>query len=236
MTEEVIRRVAIVIPVHNDFECFKDSIDSIINSTMIHSYEIVIIESGSTDGAKEYADLLPKIYPNIKFVIIHTPLLGPLDAMQRGFQYGIDNKCHIYFTQTDVIHHKLYQADWLCEYIMTAQNPNVGLVSCYGGGGISGPSYYEGVRWIGAWSMFVPYRTLIKVGKYDENYEIGHGVDIDYTVAVQKAGLYVIELPFWVEHHRKTMSHSDGRKDIHEIALRNGIYFRKKFSLGEFAK
>jgi len=55
------RKPLIGIPVYNDLECLKEMIQSLLSSTNYFD-KILIVESESTDGTKEYCDNLEKTY------------------------------------------------------------------------------------------------------------------------------------------------------------------------------
>lgn len=222
------------IPVYNDLECFKLAVRTLFESTN-YPFTLVIIESGSTDGSREYADALPYGYPDRKIEVIHTPKEGPLKAYNRLFQLAKERKCDLYLTQTDTIHYKLYRRDWLDMMNQVARYPQVGAVICLNSGGISGPEYIDKFEWIGGWSSYFPHRTLKLVGDYDGNFPTGqYGVDVDHTYRIFKAGLKVICINYWIDHHMMNAREHDNHPDTEEHKRLCAEYFRKKHKLGEF--
>ena len=56
--------ISIVIPVYNNKDRIRKSIESIINQTY-QDIEIVMVDDGSTDGSQLICDQLVERYPNI---------------------------------------------------------------------------------------------------------------------------------------------------------------------------
>jgi GT2 family glycosyltransferase len=221
----------VFIPVHNDFEYFRATIESIMNSTN-YPFRLLIIESESTDGSKEYSDALPFLYPERDIEIIHTKKEGPLRACQQAFEIAIERKCDLFLTQTDVIFPKLFRRDWFDLLVNGKNFPDCGMVTCLNGGGSSN-DYLDGVRFVGTWCMYIPFNTLNKIGKLDENYEFGVGIDVDYTYRVVSSGLSIYFSNFWVDHHHLTAHVNEDRLDIKEIKNRSIEYFRRKYGKGD---
>jgi glycosyltransferase involved in cell wall biosynthesis len=217
------RKPLIGIPVHNDLECFREMISSLINSTSYFD-KIIIIESESTDGTKEFCDNLQRQYRFIE--VIHTKKEGPLNAYNRLFELAIKLGKDLFLTQTDVIFPKLYKRDWLKIMSDIAQLEGVGAVIPINGGGISGPDYVDGFLWMGGWASYYPIEILNKVGGYDDMPN-GWGVDIDHSYRISKIGK-IVQFNYWVDHHmsndRVHDSDEKGKKDASR-------YFKLKWGL-----
>jgi GT2 family glycosyltransferase len=221
--------VIIGCPVHNDLEAFRNAISTFMNSTQA-DYKIVIIESESTDGTKEYCDELAK---NPKIEVIHTKREGPLKAYNQLFQIAKERGEDLLLIQTDVTFFKLYKRDWLNEMIEIAKDERIGAVVTINYGGISGPDYLDGFKWIGGWCSYITNRAIQKVGGFDENYPKGWGVDIDLTYAILNAGLHIFKLDYWVEHHMSNERlHDTQNFEENEKAKKEaGKYFRNKWGI-----
>jgi len=218
----------IVIPVYNDLKYFKIAVDSLINSTD-YPFMLIIIESESTDGSAEYADSLKTLYPSTEIEIIHTKKEGPMKAMNLGFKLALERKRDLYFTQTDAQHFRLCDRDWLMEYVLLSEVNDCGMITCHGGGGISGPNYVQGFNWVGGWSTYIPYKTIEKFGGYDENFKIGWGADIEYSWRMVANGLRIYRIDYWVNHHRHTAHTNDKNPLIGNIDAENALYFQTKY-------
>lgn len=154
--------VSIILPVSNSMPHLKAMIDSLYNSTNF-PFRLIIIESESKDGTKQYVDNLFEEKDNVE--VYHTKKRGLVKAIN----YGI-KKCDtdVYLTQDDVIHFRLYGRDWLFDMWKVSQNQKVGLVIPSNGGGISGEDYIKGFKWAGTWSLYIPRKTINKLKYYEE--------------------------------------------------------------------
>lgn len=214
--------VAIIMPVHNSKQYLQIALDCIINRTK-YPFKIILIESESTDGTDKVCDYYAAEFDNVE--VYHTKKEGIPKALNYGIMMAGD--CDIYLTQDDVLHPRLYNRDWLNEMVKISKNKDCGMVISINAGGISGPTYYDGMPWAGTWSTFIPQKTIKKIGLFDEKFSPGMGDDIDYSYRVQKSGLKIYQANFWVDHHRTT-EHFCDRKDI-EIS--HAEYFKRKWDL-----
>lgn len=214
--------VAIVMCTHNGGENIKHAIRNIVQNT-IYPYKLIIVESESTDGTDKIVDAWAEVRENIE--VYHTKKKGLIKAMNFGIEKAGD--LDVYFTQDDVIIPRLYKRDWLHTLVEISKMDKCGLVTTIRGGGISGPDYIDGFRWVGTWSLFIPRKTINLIGKFDENFNPGCGDDIDYSYRVCKSGLIIYEANFWVDHHR-TGEHFN---ESEEIKKEHCYYFKKKHKL-----
>jgi glycosyltransferase involved in cell wall biosynthesis len=217
--------VAIVIPVHNSKHYLQIAIDCILNRTQ-YPFKIILIESESTDGTAELCDTYAEQNENIE--VYHTPKEGIVKAINFGIDMAGD--LDVYLTQDDVLHPRLYKRDWLKEMVSISKVKGCGAVMSINAGGVSGPTYLEGLPWAGTWSLFIPRKTINKIGKFDEKFSPGCGDDIDYSYRIFKAGLLIFQANFWVDHHRST-EHFCDRQQLQDDHAK---YFRQKWKLGEF--
>lgn len=221
-------KLIIGVPVHNDFKYLNMMIDSLWRSTSAFD-QIVFIESESTDGSKEYCDMMAKTDNRVR--VIHTNKEGPLKAYNKLFQIALDEEADLFLTQTDVIFPRLLNRDWLNEMKVIAQHPDIGAVTCTNGGGVSGPSALEGFRWLGGWCSYYPFKTIQAVGGYDENFPNGYAVDIDHTYKIFKAGLKIFYLDYWVDHHQMNSREHDNNPESEKMKKEANEFFKKKWGL-----
>lgn len=222
------------IPVYNNLEGLKYAFYTFLNSTMVRD-KIILLESESTDGSAEFCDELAKFYTFVE--VIHTKKEGPLLAYNRLFQIAKERKEDLFLTQTDVIFPRKFNCDWLVEMKRIAtEREDCGMVTCYGGGGQSGPDFITGFYWVGAWCTYIPYRTIEKLGGYDMKIPLGIGCDIAYTYDIQQIGLQVYVIDYWVNHtpNYETGHEHEHRDDIQQQYKNAYIYLRKKYKIGEF--
>lgn len=218
-------KVAIILPVSNSMPYLEPMIKSLYSSTKF-PFKLIIIESESTDGTKEYVDGLGKasLLPGYEIEVHHTKKEGLVKAINYGIE--VAGNLDVYLTQDDVIHFKLYGRDWLLEMYELAQKKHIGIVSSHGGVGISGKDYIDGMRWAGTWNTYIPRSTISKIGKFDEN--MGPGDDIDYCYRVGLAKLKGAIIDYWVQHHRLT---EHGDVDSEKKQKKMSRYFKKKWKI-----
>lgn len=219
--------VLIVMPVHNDLDSFRATVESIQRST-ISDYTLLIIESESTDGSSQLSDWLARTKDNIE--VIHTPKEGPLVAYNLGFQEAINRKMDLFMSQTDVIYPKLYKRDWL-EMLSEAAKHHGCVATCINGGGTSGPSYVDGLPWLGGWCTYVPYKILKDVGLFDKNFPNGYGVDIDWSYRLSQKGYGVFKINYWVDHHMMNSREHDNNPNTEQMKQDAAKYFKVKHEL-----
>lgn len=215
--------ISVIIPVMNSGRFLELTVQSLLNSTNFIE-EIILIESESTDGTDKICDKL-SIKPKVR--VYHTKREGITKAINYGISQA-NPQNDIFLTQDDVIFPKMFERDWLELFHKVAEEKNVGLLTTLNGSGLSGPSYLDNFEWFGTWALYIPRKTIIRVGILDEEFSPGPGDDIDYSYRVQKADLIRLKLDYWVDHHRKTENFND---HLEEIKQRNSKYFKKKHGI-----
>ena len=231
-----MNKTTIIMPVHNSGENLKPAVESILRSTAYFD-SFLLIDDGSTDGSEKLVDFFANNYKNVH--ALHLPVREKpkeydgrlIKVINVGIKFAKDSD--IYITHDDVIHFKLYKADWLFGMKELAENEDCGLVTSINGGGVSDQTYLNNFNWIGTWSMYIPKRTIKKIGLFDENFIVGD--DIDYTYRVVKEGLKCYLCDFWVDHHRQTNHQYSDKKSKMEkcvaygkLADKSGKYFKEK--------
>lgn len=210
------------IPVFKDHASFEAMINSLAQSTAFYD-RILIVES---DGDIEYWN--GWIGKNME--IIHTGKDGPLKAYNKLFEIARKENKDLLITQTDVLFPRLYNRDWLEIMADRAQNPKIGLVIPVNGGGTSGPTYLDGLPWVGGWCTYISKKCWEIFKGYDENYSAGYGVDIDMTYQiVQKYGIYMLD--YWVDHHKQNAREHDNNPDSEKHKEEAAAYFREKWQI-----
>lgn len=218
--------VNIIIPCRNSGDSLAMTLNSIIKC-FEHPYKILLIESESTDGTAEYCNMMANTYPE-KIEVHHIQAEGTTLAINYGIRCAGDSD--VLLTQDDVIFHNFLGRDLLFDMVEVSKNADCGIVTVKNGGGVSGEMYLKDFKWIGTWCMFIPRKTITKIGMLDEVLNPGDGDDIDYTMNVYKNNLQVYELDLFVEHHRR-FNINQHEHESQKIKKRNATYFRKKWGL-----
>lgn len=222
--------VTIILPCYNSNKHLSAAVDSIRDNTEYPNWKLYLIESESNDGTAELCDDYVKCNNNI--FVFHTKREGITKAINFGISKA-DPQSDVYLTQDDVIIPKLYGRDWLTELVKISKQENCGAVTTINAGGISGPSYLDGFKWTGTWSLYIPRKTINKIGILDENFSPGPGDDVDYSYRIAQAGLNILQANFWVDHHRMTENFND---KIEDVKKRNAEYFREKHHIANWSK
>lgn len=217
-------KVAIVLCFRNSGIYLADAVSSILSSTN-HPFKLILIDGGSTDLSKDTADYFSKIDNRVE--VHHIENLGYVKAMNYGIQKAGD--LDVYITQDDVIHNKLYGRDWLSVLNKLAKSEDCGLITTIAGGGFSGPEYLNKFYWFGTWSLYIPQRTIKRVGLFDENFNPGYGDDIEYTLRIGLSGLKLYTADFWVDHHRIANTELKNEDVKKELTKKHAEYFREKY-------
>jgi len=216
-------KISIILPLHNSMPHVFPMIKALYESTN-YPFRLIIIEAESTDGTAELVDTLKKDpkYPNVEVYHIKK------STLPYAINYGIKKAGtdDVYITQDDVIHFRLYGRDWLMDYHDYSKRDRTGALTCIRGMGISDESYIKGLKWVGTWAVYIPRKTIDKVGLYDE--QMGPGDDIDYSYRIFNNGLKIGVLDFWVQHHRLT---EHGDVDTQKKQAKMAKYFRSKWRL-----
>lgn len=230
-----VKPVVVVMPAYNPGECLKLTIDSLFKSTK-HPFKLIIVESESTDGTAKCCDEYAK--KNKRIEVIHTKKEGVTKAVNTGIRAAGDSD--VFLTQCDVIFPKQYSDDWLSDMAEASKVERCGVITCHGGGGVSGPDYLEGFSWVGTWCMYIPRRTINEVGIFDEETFCGPGDDIDYSYRLYLAKKVIFVINYWVDHHRQQdYQVNDPKQKYVPIQKANGELFKKKYGLynqSEFIK
>lgn len=217
--------VSIIMPVRNNIIETNDAIESIVKNTGYSNWELIIIESESTDKTDELCDLWQEEYSD-RIRVFHTKKEGITKAINKGIKEAGNND--VMLTQNDVILPNLYGRDWLTEMVKGIKKEKCGIVTTIHAGGTAGQLYVNDFQWAGTWSLLIPRTTLNKIGNFDENFSPGPGDDIDFSYRVAKAGLRIYIANFWVDHHRQTENFND---NLEFRKMQNAGYFRKKHSI-----
>jgi len=156
--------VVILICCKNSGENIKHTIKSIFDSTK-YPFKLILIDAESNDGTDKVIDTWAEQFPE-KVIAYHIKDCGFIGAINYGLKKAGD--LDVYLTQDDVIFNKLYKRDWLQILATASKIEDAGLVTTINGGGVSGPTYIDGLNWVGTWSMFIPKKTRDKIKYYEE--------------------------------------------------------------------
>ena len=88
--------ISVIIPVYNTEKYLSSCIDSIIGQTNV-SFEIILVDDGSSDSSPSICDTYANKYDNIK--VFHIKNSGPATARNKGFRVAQGE--YVTFTDSD---------------------------------------------------------------------------------------------------------------------------------------
>lgn len=226
--------VVIAIPNWNRAELLRKCIESILAKTKYQRYRICVYEQGSTDGSREYLQMLGDRVDviwgttNVGFVAANNAIISRYPKWDLVF---LNNDTEV----TD---------DWLESLVSTAYKAdNIGLVGsklvysdgrlqeagsqvfrdgstrAYGKFGDQWDSEFSQLRevdYCSAACLFAKRRVLDLAGGLDEQYSPAYYEDVDLAFAVKAAGFKVIYEPrSTVIHHEHATSGGSARERMH---------------------
>jgi GT2 family glycosyltransferase len=183
-----VRRVAIIIPTWNNIQYLTMTIRSLRERTDGQDYRLIVVPNGCTDGTwhwcqKEGIETVP-----------FNQSIGFVKATNAGME-KVQPGEHVLLLNDDV---RITDPGWL--FTLTRMlDENVGAV-----GPVSNfvmgsqdfrwdnlPRVHEAPFLIG-FCMMISEKAFARVGKLDEAYGIGTNDDLDYSLAIRKAGLKLL--------------------------------------------
>lgn len=78
--------ISIIIPVYNELKFLRECVNTVINQNFNESYEIILVDDGSNNGAEKDCDIIALHYDYIK--VIHKQNEGLSAARLTGLKYA----------------------------------------------------------------------------------------------------------------------------------------------------
>lgn len=209
--------VSIIVPTRNQVELLRTTIDGIVQRTDYGSYEILVVDNGSTDGAalRYLASLGPPVHVHRwPHAFNYSAINNFAVRMARGEQ--------LLFLNNDV---EVIRPDWLTAMLEYSQFPSVGVVGAkllYSDGTIQHAGVvlkrtgvaHHAFRWaprevlgvprladlprncsaVTAACMLIPRRIFEEVGGFDEELRVVLN-DIDLCLRIRERGYSVVYTP-----------------------------------------
>ncbi|MCR4784624.1 MAG: glycosyltransferase [bacterium] len=229
-------KISVVVPTFNRADKLKEVLPTLLNQTMpSDEYEILLCDSGSTDGTAELVDGLGA--PNLHL------LTGPNQGRSGARNRGIDQAQGeiVLFTDADILadpnllalhlrYHEAHpgnavvgneiQVKSLEEYQLFSQDP-------------AAHSRHKSTRRFLPWHYFltgnasVPRDLLIKVGKFDISFQ-GYGhEDLELGYRLIKAGLKIYYAPNAINYHWHPVTFEEQKKRMHMAGHSTVRFYRK---------
>jgi glycosyltransferase involved in cell wall biosynthesis len=231
--------LTVVIPTYNRLDTLRHVVPSLLRSTLrAERYEIVVADSNSNDGTREYLAGVAREYPRVR----HFP--GPYTgrAMARNAGIAAARGEIVMFTDADIIaspdllerhldHHLRkrdiavvgmeLQVSSLDEYERLRAHPSERR-----------PLHPDGRKRL-SWLYFltgnasVRRSDLVRLGAFDENFT-GYGhEDLELGYRLQKAGITIVYEPRAIDYHWHPVPYAE-QKDKMKLAGRSTVRFYRK--------
>ena len=113
--------ISVIIPVYNVEQYLKRCVDSVLHQENV-SFEIILVDDGSTDSSGKICDEYAAKHPEIK--CIHTPNAGPSTAKNVGYDIATGN--YIAFIDSD----DEIKPDMLNQMLQSGYQHNADIVCC----------------------------------------------------------------------------------------------------------
>ncbi len=251
-------KVTIVIPTKDKVEVLKTCVNSIINNTEYHNYEIIIVDNRSEEEVthKYYADL----EKNVKIKILNYEHPFNYSSIN-NYAVSKANSEYILFLNNDI---EVMSSEWLSAMLEHIQRDGVGAVGAkllypndtiqhagvvtgiIGNPPIAGhahrhfprchPGYFTRIQIIQnsgavtAACMMTRKSIFEKVGGLDEKNLAVAFNDIDYCLELRKNGYLIVYTPYAEMYHHESLSR--GHEDTPEKQqrfLREVAFMREKW-------
>lgn len=218
--------VSVIIPVFNNLNLTRACVDSLLRDLDRPSYELIIIDNGSTDGTKDYLNELMKRTDHTQdnlIPIFNETNLGVAPAWNQGLKVATGE--HIAILNNDIMVSK----SWMRSLLWAMEYHKLDLISPFAQ---TGPLHYDlesralkfteknlGKVWYeyDFCTFLMPLKTFQCVGLFDENYKIGGYEDTDYAYRMNEAGLkYGVTGASYIHHFgSSTLESFKKQGDLH---------------------
>jgi GT2 family glycosyltransferase len=235
-------KISIIIVTYNNLEYTKMCLESIFKNTEYPSYEIILVDNGSSDGTVMFLEDYKSNHNNI-FVLKNSSNLGFAVANNLGVNASIGDT--LVFLNNDT----LVTPGWLhCLLYHLENNPNAGMVGPVTNGignearididytdledingfaarraqRFSGVSFE--IRVLALYCSMISRSLFLSLGGLDERYQVGMFEDDDLALKIQHAGLKLLcAEDVFIHHFHKISFNQFTDQEFHRIFQENKI-------------
>jgi len=244
----MIPQISVVIPTYNRIDTLQHVIPSLLRQDLrADRYEIVVADSNSNDGTREYLAGIAREYPRVR----HVP--GPYTGRAQARNAGIEaaRGAIVMFTDADIIASADLVSRHLAHHEARERIAVVGMELQVG-------SYEEYERLFArpderrplhpssrkrlSWLYFLTGNAsarrsdLDRAGRFDENFT-GYGhEDLELGYRLEKAGVRIVYDPLAIDYHWHPVPYAE-QKEKMKLAGRSTVrFFRKHPAFGVRAR
>ncbi|GLX71213.1 glycosyltransferase family 2 protein [Paenibacillus glycanilyticus] len=231
---------SIIIPTYNALPMLRDTIGSIRKHTK-ESYELIVIDNGSTDGTLDYLK-------QQRIITISLPANTGFPAacnwglrLARGERLLLLNNDVLVTSEWLSRLHRAYEADPWMGIVGPMTNYASGRQQIAMSGRydefaaqlrVTQDGKMEKVNRIIGFCMLFSRALLQKIGMLDEQFSPGHFEDDDYCYRAWRAGYKVmIAKDVFIYHHGSASFGSYAKEDLEPILARNRELFIQKWGI-----
>jgi GT2 family glycosyltransferase len=243
-------RATIVVVTYFNLEYTKRCLDSVLANTVYPSFEVIVVDNGSTDGTPEYLTDMEARHPEIR-VILNERNLGFAHANNQGLSAAAGERLVLLNNDTVVPN------GWLPKLIRHLDDPALGLVvsvTNFSGNESRIPVPYgndlgamedfaarytrehEGqlfdIKVAAMYCVALRRDTYEKVGPLDDRFGMGMFEDDDYSHRMRLAGYRVVcAEDAFVHHYGQASFKKLSPSEYQAIWDRNQRYYEQKWGV-----
>ncbi|MBV8246679.1 MAG: glycosyltransferase [Candidatus Eremiobacteraeota bacterium] len=239
--------ISVVIPTYNRLDTLKFVVPALLDQDLpLEQYEIVVGDSNSTDGTREYLARVAEEFPNVR----HVPGAYGGRAAARNAGIRAAQGDVILFNDSDIVpaddllyrhlvrhraRRKIAVVGWEVQvksyedYLSKRAHPELR--------GALHPSSRKKLSWLYflTGNASVRREDLLRVGCFDESFT-GYGhEDLELGYRLQAAGIAIVYEPLAVNYHVQDVPHDDQVEKMKLAGRSTARFYRKHPSFGVMA-
>ena len=202
--------ISVVIPTYNRLPILKKCLDSLENQLFIddrHSYEIVIVDDGSTDGTTDWLRTNIDLFPHLR--LFEQSHGGP--AMGRNLGVANSKGDLIVFIDSDLVVDKFFLSNHLKS--LTSAWKKLGHRRCFTYGSVintsnfnnpnSEPFKFQDLSWayFATGNVAIDKKVLERSGLFDPSFQLYGWEDLELGERLRNMGVKLIKCPKAIGYH-----------------------------------